>query len=64
MHITIDPAKGNGATFLPCCACGWRGIPGATRGEAIREAARHERRAHPGEYDTTRLLGDHRRRRA
>lgn len=61
MRVRVD---GGGRTFLPICACGWRGLPGITHGEALREARTHERRAHPGDDQAAQALAKHRSRHA
>lgn len=54
MRCLIDP----GATYLPICECGWRGLPCTTRLEALREARTHETRAHFGDRDAADKLAD------
>lgn len=53
---------GGGTTFLPLCACGWRGLPDTTHGGALGQARHHERRAHPGDQHAAKALDNHRRR--
>lgn len=53
MKTTIDASH---KTFLPLCACGWRGMPALTHAEALREARAHEIRAHEGSHDAQRML--------
>lgn len=54
-----------GATFLPICdGCGWRGLPCTSHSEALHEARHHERRAHPGDDQTSNALTEYRRRHA
>lgn len=61
-RVRIDAG---GRSFLPICQdCGWRGLPGTTRGEALQEARHHERRAHPGDRDVAGKLAHHARRHA
>lgn len=61
MRIKIDAG---GCTFLPLCACGWRGLPMPDRGSALRAAHHHELRAHPGDQNAGKMLDNHRRRHA
>lgn len=58
MRVRVDVG---GGTFLPICPCGWRGLPGTTRSESLREARRHEQRAHPGDRDVLQQLHGNRR---
>lgn len=59
MRIKIDAG---GCTFLPLCACGWRGLPEPDRSTALRAARHHELRAHPGDRDAAKMLDMQRRR--
>lgn len=61
MQVRVDAGA---ASFLPLCACGWRGLPGLSHGEALRQARHHELRAHVGDDDARRALAAHRRRQA
>lgn len=60
MRVKIDAG---GRTYLPLCACGWRGLPAMDRGSALNEARHHERRAHPGDLDAAQALSQYGRRR-
>lgn len=60
MKCRIDP----GVTFLPICACGWRGAPTLTRIKALCQAREHEERAHYGDRDVADQLWAARRRAA
>ncbi len=53
MHVKVDVG---GGSWLPVCRCGWRGLPGLSRLEALNEARRHEVRAHPGDTDVLRQI--------
>lgn len=57
--VTIDVG---GTTFLPVCACGWRGMPEPDRSAARLAGRHHEARAHPGEKDALRAYNNQRRR--
>lgn len=46
MRVKVDVGAGS---FLPVCPCGWRGLPGLDRSDALGQARHHERRAHPGD---------------
>lgn len=61
MKIKVDASA---KTYLPICACGWRGLPGLTHGDALNQARRHEARAHPGDHDAHRALNNYKHRRA
>jgi hypothetical protein len=52
MRCMID----SGFTYLAICECGWRGLPCATRLEALQEARDHEARAHWGDQDAADAL--------
>lgn len=53
MRIKVDVG---GSTFLPLCPCGWRGLPGPSRDEALWQGKHHEQRAHPDDHDVVRQL--------
>lgn len=53
MRVRIDVG---GGTWLPLCPCGWRGLPGLDRREALQQARHHELRAHPGDKDVAAQL--------
>jgi len=53
MKLTVDAG---GRTWLPLCACGWRGLPCLTRSEALQMGRHHELRAHPGDKDVLRQM--------
>lgn len=52
MNYSIDA----GRTFLPVCACGWRGDPVLTRIKALELLKAHEERAHYGDQDVADML--------
>lgn len=56
-QIRIDAG---GRTFLPICACGWRGLPQDDRGAARLAGRHHEQRAHPGDKQALRALNNQR----
>lgn len=56
MKVRIDRGA---RTFLPLCACGWRGLPATSHAEALHEARHHERRAHPGDLNAAKMLANH-----
>lgn len=53
MKTTIDSSD---KTFLPICACGWRGLPTITRSDAWAAARAHELRAHEADHDVQRAI--------
>ncbi len=53
MRVRVDVGA---VSFLPICPCGWRGLPGLDRTEALRQARHHELRAHPGDQEVVRQL--------
>ena len=53
MRVRVDVG---GGSFLALCPCGWRGLPGLSREEALREGRHHEQRAHPGDSHVLRQL--------
>ena len=53
MKTVIDASD---RTFLPICACGWRGLPAITRSAALSDAREHEKRAHEADHDVQRAL--------
>lgn len=55
MRVKIDVG---GSTFLPLCACGWRGLPRTDRVAASRDARHHELRAHEGDKHALRALNN------
>lgn len=59
MRIRVDAGAGS---FLSLCACGWRGMPVLSHGEALRQVRHHEQRAHVGHDNARRAVSAHRRR--
>ncbi len=59
MRIRVDRSA---VSFLPICACGWRGLPAISHGDALRDARQHELRAHPGEEHARNAALQHARR--
>jgi len=49
----------SGATHLPLCDCGWRGLPTRDRSGAHRQCIEHERRAHPGDFQAVRAWNNY-----
>lgn len=45
-HLSIDSSD---VSHLPCCTCGWRGLPSRKKETAWEQARAHEERAHTGQ---------------